>query len=219
MFRAARQGYESGVRLFAPPGVFKPLSDTWMLAERLREEPALHGGHLLDLCCGSGALAVAGGLAGAGRVTAVDRSWQAVLATRANARLNGVGVRALCGHLFEPVAGERFDVIVSNPPYVPSHDPPGDSRAPRAAWDGGSDGRGLLDPLCDELAAHLAPGGVALLVQSSLIGEHQTLERLRATGLDAEVAERRRGELGPLMRAHAPSAREEELLVVSARTA
>ena len=52
------------MRLFAPPGVFRPISDTWLLAEHLRGEPAVRGGSVLDLCTGSGALAVAAGTGG-----------------------------------------------------------------------------------------------------------------------------------------------------------
>jgi release factor glutamine methyltransferase len=108
------------MRLFTPAGAFSPLSDTWLLAEQLRAEAGLRGGSVLDVCTGSGALAIASWLAGAGRVTAVDASRRAVLGTRVNARLNGARGRVLHGDLCEPVAGERFDLIVSNPPHVPA---------------------------------------------------------------------------------------------------
>jgi release factor glutamine methyltransferase len=208
------------VRLFAPPGVFSPLSDTRLLAERLRGEPRLRDGNALDLCTGSGALAVVAALAGAATVTAVDASRRAVTAARFNARLNGVRVRALCGDLFEPVAGERFDVIVSNPPYVPGE---GAGRG----FDAGEDGRELIDRVCAGLADHLVPGGVALLVHSSVCGEKATMSALEDAGLAAEVIDRRRGPLGPVMRARAPELRrrgllegdEEELLVLRGRAA
>ena len=58
------------MRLFTPAGVFSPLSDTWLLAEQLRAEPGLRGGSVLDVCTGSGALAIASWLAGAGHVNA-----------------------------------------------------------------------------------------------------------------------------------------------------
>ena len=209
------------MRVFAPPGVFTPLSDTRLLAERLRGEPRLRGGNVLDLCTGSGVLAVVAALAGAATVTAVDASHRSVLAARFNARLNGVRVRALRGDLFDPVAGERFDLIVSNPPYVPGE---GAGRG----FDAGYDGRDLIDRVCARVADHLAPGGVALLVQSSVCGERATLEALSAAGLVAEVAERRRGPLGPVMQARTPELRErgllldgdqEELLVLRGRAA
>jgi len=208
------------VRLFIPPGVFSPLSDTRLLAERVRAEPRLRDGNALDLCTGSGALAVVAALAGAATVTAVDASRRAVLTARFNARLNGVRVRALRGDLFEPVAGERFDVIVSNPPYIPGE---GAGRG----FDAGHDGRELIDRVCARVADHLMPGGVALLVQSSICGEAATLEALRDAGLAAEVIDRRRGPLGPVMRARAPElwrkglleGDDEELLVLRGRAA
>ena len=61
------------MRIITLPGVFQPRSDTWMLAEALREH-LRPGGHVLDLCTGSGALAVTAALHGAGRVVAVDVS-------------------------------------------------------------------------------------------------------------------------------------------------
>ena len=62
----------------------------------------------------------------------------------------------------------------------------------------------LLDRLIDAAPAHLAPGGVLLVTHSSVNGEEETLERMRAAGLEPAVEERRRGALGPLL---APGAR------------
>ncbi len=215
------------MRIVAPPGVFSPISDTWMLAGALRRE-IRPGARVLDLCTGSGALAIAAAQAGA-EATAVDLSRRAVLAVRLNARLNGVRVRALRGSLLEPVAGERFDVIVSNPPYVPSADPDLPRRGLRRAWDAGTDGRVLLDRILEAAPRHLAPGGSVLVVQSTIIGEDETLDRLRGGALAAEVVDRREGPLGPLMagrRAHleaqgllAPGQDREELLVIRGRRA
>jgi release factor glutamine methyltransferase len=194
-----------------------------MLAARARAE-ARAGARVLDVCTGSGIVAVSAALAGA-EVTAVDVSRRAVLAARLNARVNGVRVRALRGDLLAPVRGERFDLIVSNPPYVPDDGslPP---RGLERAWKAGADGRAVLDRLCDEAPGLLAPGGTLLLVHSSVCGEDETLQRLSARGLRAEVVERRRGPLGPLLRARAPlleasgllepGAREEDVIVVRA---
>src|SRR3954468_9226686 len=194
------------MRLVTLPGVFTPRPDTWMLARHLREQmiglpPAPS---VLDVCTGSGALAVAGAQAGAGAVTAVDVSRRSVLTVRINARLNGVRVRALRGDLFVPVAGERFDFIVSNPPYLPAEDDALPSRGPERAWDAGTDGRVLLDRVCAAAAAHLNPGGVVMLVHSHLLVPAPTVAGLERSGLSADVLERRRGPLGPLLTARAP---------------
>jgi release factor glutamine methyltransferase len=180
--------------------VFRPISDTWLLAGVLRERAP--GAAVLDVCTGSGALAVAAAQAGAREVTAVDLSRRAVLSAGLNARLNGVAVRARRSDLFSALGAQRFDVIVSNPPYVP--DPSGDAlptSGPERAWDAGLDGRIVLDRLIAEAPAHLRPGGTLLVVHSEICGIDTTLDALRAAGLEPGVAARHHGPLGPLMRA------------------
>lgn len=196
-----------------------------MLAEVLREE-LRPGASVLDLCTGSGAVAIAAALAGAGRVTAVDLSRRAVAVARINARLNGTGLRAVRGSLFEPVGDERFDLIVANPPYVPAeHDGP--PRGAARAWDAGHDGRELLDPLLTEAPAHLTKGGAVLVVHSSITGEDATFAAMRRVGLEPEVLKRDRSPLGPLHSGRAETLerrgllragqREEDVLVIRGR--
>lgn len=180
---------------------------------------------MLDVCTGSGAIAIAAALAGARSVTAVDVSRRAVVCARLNARLNGVRVEALRGSLLDAVPGRRFDVIVSNPPYLPADGDALPERGPARHTEAGTTGRVLLDRLIDAAPAQLAPGGVLLVTHSSVNGEAATLARMRAAGLEASVAERRRGALGPLLAARAPQLeargllapgeRSEDLLVVA----
>jgi release factor glutamine methyltransferase len=213
------------MRLVVPPGVFRPISDTWLLADALDREPLPPGARVLDLCSGSGALAVRAALGGEARaVSAVDVSRRAVLTIRLNAALNGVRVRAVRGDLLDAVAGERFDAIVSNPPYVPAATDDLPARGLARAWDAGRDGRALLDRICAAAPRHLAPGGVILLVHSSLLGYDATAGALAAAGLEVDVADRERGPLGPLMRARRaagviPPVDREDILVVRARKA
>ena len=210
------------MRLVSLPGVFRPISDTWLLADALDREPLPPGARVLDLCSGSGALAVRAALGGPDReVWAVDVSRRAVLTIRINAALNGVRVRAVRGDLFAAVAGRRFDAIVSNPPYVPAAADALPNRGRERAWDAGRDGRALLDRICTGAPAHLRPGGVLLVVHSSLLGLAPTVEAL--DGLEVDVAARETGPLGPLMRARRaaglipPDADEEDVLVVRGR--
>jgi release factor glutamine methyltransferase len=213
------------MRIVTLPGVFSPISDTWLLARTLRDHLAERpDARVLDACTGSGALAVSAALAGAREVAAVDVSRRAVLTARLNARLNGVRVRAVRSDLLSALGDERFDVIVSNPPYVPAERDDLPRTGPERAWDAGRDGRALLDRLLAEAPAHLRPGGALLVVHSEICGSDATLEGLRAAGLEAEVAARHRGPLGPLMRARvehlvregllAPGRDEEEVVVV-----
>jgi release factor glutamine methyltransferase len=187
------------MRIFTPPGVFQPRSDTWMLADAVRTVTLDPRAKVLDVCSGSGAVAIAAAKRGVRSATTVDLHRVSAWTARLNARLNGVRVRALHGDLFEPVAGERFDLITANPPYVPA--PPGlAAEKGDRAWNAGRDGRAVIDRLIDQLPEHLAADGRVLLVQSSGTGTSATLDRLRAVGLTPTIVQRRRGPLGPILR-------------------
>jgi release factor glutamine methyltransferase len=194
------------------PGVFKPHSDSLLLAVHLAREPLLPGSSVLDLCTGSGLLAVEAARRGAREVTAVDVSRRAVLTAGLNARLNGVRVRTLRGDLFDPLAGQRFDLIVSNPPYLPSNSPELPRRGAARAWEGGPDGRAFIDRVCRQAHAHITPGGVLLLVQSSLSADGTTARKLGDRGFEVTVLARHRGPLGTLGRARARTLRDRGLL-------
>ena len=215
------------MRIITLPGVFQPHSDARLLAAAMRERGLAVGARVLEVFAGSGAVAIAAAREGAREVTVIDVSRRALAASWINARRNGVRVRTRRGDLFAPVAGERFDLILANPPYVPSAADELPRSGAARAWEGGGDGRALLDRLCDEAPAHLAPGGTLLLVQSSICGEDATLARIEAAGLHGERVAAERGPLGPLMRERAPllhargllapGQHEEELLVLAGR--
>ena len=208
------------------PGTYRAQGDTSLLARTLTDGGSLAGSSVLDVGTGSGALALVAVRAGAGTVTAVDLSFRAVLTARVNGLLQRSRVRFGRGDLFAPVAGQTFDVVLANPPYVPALS----DRLPRhgrgRSWDGGRDGRAVIDRICDEVCSVLRPGGRLLMVQSALAGEEQTVRRLRAQGLAVEVVARADEPFGPVMRARAamlrarglvsPEQVHEELVVVEA---
>jgi release factor glutamine methyltransferase len=214
------------MKIASLPGVFQPRSDSWLLAHLLREQTLSPHASVLDLCTGSGLLAIAAALRGVRDVTAVDVSRRAIATVKVNARRNGVRVHAVRGDLFAAVGGRRFDAIVSNPPYVPAASDELPASGPRRAWDAGRDGRALLDRICDGAPEHLRPGGFLLLVHSSLCGIDQTLCRLAEGGLDADVVARQRGRFGPIVAQRAalleargilrPGQRDEEVAVIRA---
>lgn len=199
------------MRLVRLPGVFQPISDSWMLAGQLRRE-RLEGQDVLDMCTGSGLLAVTAALSGARDVVAVDVSRRALISVKINAAVNCVRVTARRGDLFGAVSGRRFDVIVSNPPYVPSASTELPGRGLSRAWEAGPTGRVFIDRICEKAAEHLNPGGVLLLVHSAVCGEQATIDALNRSGLEAEVAFRHVGELGPRLRERAGWLRQTGLL-------
>ncbi|MFD9716125.1 HemK2/MTQ2 family protein methyltransferase [Streptomyces sp. NPDC059076] len=188
-----------GARVLTPWTVYVPQEDTLLLAQALDREHLAAGATLLDVGTGSGALALAAARRGA-RVTAVDTTYRAVLTARLNARLARLPLEVLHGDLFAPVTGRRFDLIVSNPPYVPTHRaaPPRHSAA--VAWDAGADGRLLLNRICRSAHMSLRPGGVLLMVHSALCGIPSTLAALERSGLRAGVTDRRHVPFGPVLR-------------------
>ncbi|MFJ9025752.1 HemK2/MTQ2 family protein methyltransferase [Streptomyces sp. NPDC102259] len=200
-----------GVNPLVLPGVYAPQEDTALLAGALSEERLLPGADVLDVGTGTGALALEAARRGT-RVTAVDVSWRAVYSARLNAWRERLPVRVHRGNLFAPVHGQSFDLILTNPPYVPA--PAGDraGRGTARAWDGGGDGRLVLDRICLEAPLLLRPGGVLLMVHSALSDPASTLTVLRASGLKASVTRRRRIPFGPVLRERRDWLRERGLL-------
>jgi release factor glutamine methyltransferase len=128
------------------------------------------GGALLDLCTGTGCVAISVALSRPGaRVVATDLSPDALaLATENAAALGAATVELRAGDLWAAVPdGARFDVIASNPPYVPSGELPGLSREvrrePFLALDGGPDGLAVLRRIVAGAAGRLVPGGTLAL--------------------------------------------------------
>ena len=194
------------MRLLRIPGVYGPNRDSQLLAEAIPAS-VRPGDRVLDPFTGSGVLALTAARAGAEDVWAIDVGRRAVIATAINARLNGLRVNVRRGNLFEPIAGSRFDLIVANPPYVPSREGDGAASGPARAWEAGLDGRRFIDMLIAGSVAHLRPGGRILIVHSSLCDVERTVERLGAEGMDAEIVS---SERAPLGRITAPRAAELE---------
>lgn len=194
----------------ALPGVYAPQDDTELLVHALGLEPLSPRARVLDIGTGTGAVALAAARRGA-RVTAVDISWRAVINAKVNAVLAGLPLRVVRGNLLAPVSGRSFDLILSNPPYVPGPGPEPGAGAARA-WDAGWDGRLVLDRICRDSPALLGPGGVLLLVQSTLSDAERTLAQLRAAGLWADVVDRRYVAFGPVLRSRSAWLRDRGLL-------
>ncbi len=151
------------------PDVLIPRPDTELLVElALARVPPEQAADVLDLGTGSGCIAITLALERPrARVTAADRSTAALTVARRNAASLDAPVEFLNSDWFGALAGRRFDLIVSNPPYIPAADPHlsrGDVRfEPLTALASGMDGLDDLRRLIAETRAHLRPGGTLLL--------------------------------------------------------
>jgi release factor glutamine methyltransferase len=150
--------------------VLIPRPETELLVDAALERmpvPALC--RVLDLGTGSGCISVTlAASRSAARVVGADVSSQALAVAARNAARHGLSnLEWVQGDWFAPVAGRRFDLIVSNPPYIAEHDPhlaQGDLRfEPRAALSGGRDGLQAIRAIVTRAPAHLEPAGWLLL--------------------------------------------------------
>ncbi len=123
---------------------------------------------VLDLCTGSGAIAIAIKKEKNPIVTAVDKSMDALDLAKENAKLNGVDIKFVWSDMFSALAGRKFDLIISNPPYVKSQDIKDlqtevKDFEPLMALDGGEDGYAFYRIIAEQAKEHLNPNGVLLL--------------------------------------------------------
>ncbi len=140
-----------------------PRNDTEALCEEALKY-VRPGGRVLDLCTGSGALAAAiKKLRPGAEVWAADISEAALSLAKENAERLGAEVKFVRGDLFSPVTGEKFHVIVSNPPYIPEslrgRLQAEVEREPALALFAGDDGLDFYRRIVQEAPAHLLPGG------------------------------------------------------------
>jgi len=158
-----------GLALRVTPAVLIPRPETELLVDlALRLVDAEREAALLDLGTGSGAIAIAvKHHRPRARVTAVDASEPALAVARANAARHRVAVDFRLGRWFAPLAGERFDCVLANPPYVAEGDPhlaQGDLRfEPRGALVGGADGLDAIREIVAQAPAHLNTQGWLLV--------------------------------------------------------
>lgn len=182
-----------GLPFDVAPGVLIPRPETEGIVDAVRAAGTPPPRLLADIGTGSGVLAVT--LAHAfptARVIAIDISARALEIARHNAEKNKVGERVGFRHgsLLEPLAGDRPDVVVSNPPYVTTAEwaelaPEVRDHEPREALDGGADGLIAIREIVRQAAVRLAPGGGLFLE----IG-HQQAEAMRQMLADGATWER-----------------------------
>jgi release factor glutamine methyltransferase len=160
-----RRGFWS-LDLDVTPATLIPRPETELLVELALERlPTDRPCHVLDLGTGSGAIALAiARERPAAQVTATDASGDALVVAQGNARRHHIGnISFVHGDWFAPLGDKRFDVIVSNPPYIESSDPhlqQGDLRfEPMSALASGIDGFDDIRRIIRDAGLHLLPGG------------------------------------------------------------
>lgn len=176
----------AGLPILVLPGVFNPalFFSSGLLAAALDPRTVPPGARVLDVGTGSGVLAVVAASLGA-RVTAIDSNPDAVRCARLNSILNDCEDRVLVrgGDIFGAVDGERFDVVLCNPPFYPG----GARDARDAAWRAGD----FPERFAAGLAPHLVERGCALVVLSDVGDEAAFLAAARANGFLIEPVRRR----------------------------
>lgn len=215
----------STIPLQVTDGVYAPQEDSWLLSGVLEASGLAEGRRVLDICTGSGVLALEAARLGAREVLAFDLCPAAVECASGNAAASGLPVEVRLGTLQDAAQHGPFDLVVTNPPYVPSTLPPAGT-GPDRAWDAGADGRVVLDELCALAPGLIPPGGALLLVQSEFSAPQQTVQMLTDSGFIAHTAARQMIDFGPVMTARAgeleasgllePGRRTEELVVIRA---
>ncbi len=157
-----------GRSFFVGEGVLIPRQETELLVELLLSESGSSHKNILDLCTGSGVI----GLTIASErpevfVSLSDIDEKALdYAIRNREHLKVKNCEIVSGNLFEPFSGRKFDVIVSNPPYVPTGElnflEPSVKFEPETALDGGCDGLKFYREISKKLPLYLADGGMFL---------------------------------------------------------
>jgi len=168
------------------PEVYEPSDDTFLLADNLMIE---RGSEVLDVGAGCGILSVVAAKT-AGRVVATDLNPHAVECAEINVKLNGLlgKIEVRHGSLFKTVKpNEKFDVIIFNPPYLPTSEAEAGQGWLEKAWAGGPTGREIVDMFLKEAPKHLKRPGKILLVQSTLSDVTKTVRLLREYGLEPKI--------------------------------
>lgn len=166
--------------------VYIPSDDTFLLAENLEIK---EGMSVLEIGTGSGLVSMYASLL-TDDVTATDINYNALELAEKNFKLNKIDtVKLEFGDMFEPVKDKKFDVILFNTPYLPTDSDDVIDDDLNYAFDGGLNGRKVIDRFINEVSNHLNDKGIVQMIQSSLSDNDRTLDMFDRNGFVAEIAE------------------------------
>lgn len=178
-----------GIHYYNHPNVYEPAEDTFILLENLRVERC---DRVLEIGTGTGIIAIKASM-NSRMVVATDINPYAIECATENIIANkSFNIEIRKGNLFEPVKGEKFDLILFNTPYLPTDDKEKINDELNAAWDGGVDGRMLIDRFIEGLPHYFNQGGIVQMVQSSLSDVNMTLKKLENLGFKVSVTARKK---------------------------
>ena len=164
--------------------VYVPAEDSYLLAENLEIK---EGQSVLEIGTGSGIVAMYASRL-TDKITVSDINFDACELARKNFEANNIeNIEILFGNMFEPVEKRKFDVILFNTPYLPTEDDEVIDDTINYAFDGGLNGRKVIDLFLNEVGNHLNDGGIVQMIQSSISGNEETLEKLDNLGFIAEI--------------------------------
>lgn len=166
--------------------VYIPAEDSYLLADNLDIQP---GESVLEIGTGTGIVAMYASRF-TNDITVTDINFDAVELAEKNFKQNHIeNIEILFGNLFEPVKNRKFDVILFNTPYLPTDKEDVFNDNLNYAFDGGLNGRKVIDLFLNQVKNHLNRKGKVQLIQSSLSDVNETLKKLDENGFISQIAE------------------------------
>ena len=172
--------------------VYEPSDDTFLLADSIIENKSIFANcSVLEIGCGAGLLSIiASGYCR--HVTAIDINKKAVDLSAENMRLNNISnMVVLRSNLFEDI-DRKFNIMIFNTPYLPQSDEETIDSPINLAWDGGKDGRKVIDRFLKEAKSHLNSNGRLIFLESSLSSYNRSLDYLEKHDFTANIISRKK---------------------------
>ena len=167
--------------------VYPPEEDTFLIIDTIKEWN-MENMEILEVGAGTGLISIICAKKGA-KVTATDIKEESILCTKMNAWRNNVKIEVKKGNLFEPVEGRKFDLIIFNPPYLPSDNDVDKylTREDKLDLVGGFKGNEIAIKFVKQLKKFLKRNGKALLIQSTLSNPRETMKTAEKYGLKTRI--------------------------------
>ena len=160
------------------PNVYEPAEDTFLLIDNLQLKKGIN---VLEIGCGTGLVSLFASL-NSNSVTCVDIKKYALDCCSNNILLNKKeNMKVIYSNLFSAFNDEKFDLILFNTPYLPVEDNELEDEY-SLSWDGGKDGREVIDKFINKVGDYLTSNGTVQLVQSSLSNCQASLDLLKENG-------------------------------------